>query len=204
MQLIYKNIKKFEKLSFKEYRQKVDERQSFSFSFLNKERYGTLKPFEITANMKIGSQVDGILTDPMNVDFECFTYPIAKRVAYDIQLKFGDQIKKMQKQVSFFGEIEHKQFILNTNGRLDFLIPNFAVIDLKVTSSSAVNDLIKFMGYENQVNHYGNLAGVKKWYIMIHSIPLKQTFLFSGDVSNNSEFWSEKVLKFGTHLSELV
>jgi hypothetical protein len=194
---IYKNITRFDNLAFNKYKELNQNSESYSFSFLNKERYGSLKPFEATINMKIGSQVDAILTNPSELDFGCISYPIAKSIAHEINLMYGDLIKVFQKQVSFFGEIEHLNHTMKTNGRLDFLIPKHAVIDLKVTMSNDVRVLIEYMNYKEQVIHYAKLADVKKGFIMIHSIPLKKTFLIEIPIPESSEFWENKVLKFG-------
>lgn len=194
----YINIKRFDNLEFDSYLKL----EGYSHSFLKAEINGTTPEFKGSFKVEIGKMVDAILSDPGKVNMLSEHYPIAKSIAFEIRKVFGNHIEKFQKQISFTGEMLYQGHVMPTTGRLDFLLPNHAVIDLKVTHEKDVRALIKFMGYENQLWNYANLAEVKRKYIMIHSVPLTKTFMIDmGVVSPRNEFWETKVLKFGNILT---
>lgn len=172
--------------------------EGYSHSFLKGERFGIAKEVPLTEKIRLGKIVDGILTDPASIDMLDTLYPIAKDVAHTIKQAFGDLIKNFKPQISFTAEIEYEGFVMPTKGRLDYYLPNIAVIDLKVTYAKDVKALIEFMRYDNQLWHYCKAMGVDKGYLMIYSVPLKKTQLIKIDVSNSyNEFWAEKTLMFG-------
>jgi hypothetical protein len=170
----------------------------YSNSFLKSEKQGTTPFFNVTENVRIGKLVDGMITGE-EFDFRDELYPTAKLIADKIKSDFGALINVFQKQVSYTAEFKLGEFVMPSRGRLDFLIPNMAVADLKVTKSKDIESLIKFMGYENQMWSYCKYAKVKFAFLIIHSIPLKKTIIKKIDCSSDyNEFWGEKILKFGT------
>lgn len=196
----YHNIQRFDSMDFDVYRNL----RGFSNSFLKAERNGITPEFKITDMVTIGKMVDTILTEPGKLNMLDPLYAIAKSIAFKIREVFGSYIDRFEKQVSYTATLEFMEHFLDTVGRLDYLLKNEAVIDLKVTKSKDVNALIKFMNYDNQVWNYANLASVKRKYIMIHSIPLGQTFMKDlGVVTPHNEWWENKILKFGQTKQQL-
>ncbi|MEY4767706.1 MAG: hypothetical protein RL637_345 [Pseudomonadota bacterium] len=169
----------------------------YSHSYLKQEINGILPEFNVTENVRIGKIVDAIITgEPVNMSDEL--YPYCRDIAGAIKANYGSLIDAFEKQVNYMGKAEYNRFTMPVKGRLDFLLPKNAAIDLKVTKSKDIKSLIKYMGYENQLWNYCKLAGVKKAFLMVYSIPLKKTQLIQLDCSNTyNEFWAEKILKFG-------
>jgi len=196
----YHNIKRYDSMDFDFYRSLP----GFSNSFLKAERNGIAPKFKVTEMVTLGKLVDTILTDPAEVNMLDPLYATAKSIAFKIRDVFGSYIDKFEKQVSYTATLEHMEHFLDTVGRLDYLLANEAVLDLKVTKSKDVDALIKFMNYDNQVWNYANLAGVKRKYIMIHSVPLGKTFMKDlGVVTPHNDFWENKILKFGQTQNQL-
>lgn len=172
--------------------------EGYSHSFLKSESFGIAKEFNVTDKVIVGKLVDGILTEPETVDMMHALYPIAKEIAHSIKTSFGDLIKKFESQISFTADVEYEGFVMPTKGRLDYLLKDFAVIDLKVTFAKDVKALIEFMRYDNQLWHYCKAMNVNAAYLLIYSVPLKKTQLIKIDVSQPvNEFWADKCLKFG-------
>jgi hypothetical protein len=190
----YRNIRRIDNLEFGQYTQL----KGYSHSFLKAEIFGSTPEFKDTDKVIIGRLVDAILTDPGKADMLHALYPIARSIAQKVRAAFGEWIKRFETQISYTADMMYEGHVLPITGRIDFLLPGHAVIDLKVSHAKDVHGLIKFMGYENQLWNYANLAEVKRKYIMIHSVPLKQTFMIDlGVVSQHNEFWEAKILKFG-------
>lgn len=190
----YSNITRYDNMPFDQYLQLP----GYSHSFLKRERNGVCEDLTITDNIRIGSLVDAILTDPEKVDMSSPLYPYARDIAAKIRASFGPMIQRFQKQVSFTAEASYLDFTMPVTGRLDFMLPGYAVIDLKVTKSKDMKGLIDHMGYKNQGWNYCKMAGVGLFYLMIHSIPLKKTELIKIDCrSDDNGFWMDKILKFG-------
>lgn len=192
--ITYTNIQRHDNIPFADYL-KIG---GYSHSFLKYEQNGEKAEIEVTKQMRLGSMVDAILTDPENVDMSDEMYIPGRDISRKIKAQFGQMFQHFEKQVSYTGTVEYKGFKMRTTGRLDFLLPKLAVVDLKVTKMKDVHALIEFMGYKNQLWHYCRYAGVEKGYIMIYSMPLKQTFIVSIDCSDKmNEFWAGKILKLG-------
>lgn len=196
--ITYSNIRRFDRMEFPEYR-KLD---GYSYSWLTREVNGQLPEFEETYKLIIGKLVDAILTDPAKADMRHEHYPIAKSIAARIKASFGPFLKSFEKQISFTGTMSYEGHEMHTMGRFDYGLPGHAVIDLKVTHANDVDKLIKYMGYNDQLWNYCNLYQVRRKYIMIHSVPLGQTFMKDmGVVAPRNEFWEAKILKFGTPMA---
>lgn len=187
------NIKSFEGVPFNEYLQ----HEGYSHSFLKYQRFGIVEPVEVTKNMQIGSLVDGIITEPEKVNMSDELYYPARSIAKDLKAQYGDMLNVFKKQVSYSATFTMGEFELQTKGRLDFFLTSHAVIDLKVTWSKDVVALINYMGYKNQVWGYCKMAGVKKAYIMIYSVPLRKSFLYEIAIEDRNEFWENQLLDFG-------
>lgn len=199
--IAYQNIKRHDGIEFGEYLKLP----GLSHSFLKGEKHGAAKEVLITEKIIVGKIVDAILSDPQGIDMSSPYYQTAKSIAFLIQNKFGSMIKQLKSQVSYTADIVHNSFVLSTKGRLDWQLGNLSTIDLKVTYSKDVKGLIKFMGYENQVWHYSKCSETKKAFIMIHSVPLKETFIFEIPVSTPSNlFWETKILKFGKPHEQII
>jgi hypothetical protein len=190
----YSSIKRYDGLPFEDYLKL----EGYSHSFLKREHNGITTELSITDNIRIGKLVDGIITEPETVDMSDSLYPVAKAIAFKITDTFGDLIKHFDKQVSFTADTEYNGFTIPTKVRLDFLLPQHAAIEMKVTMSKNIDSIIKFMGYENQLWHQTKMANVKKGYFLFHSIPLKYTVILSADSSSSiNQFWAEKTMLFG-------
>lgn len=191
----YKNIIRYDNIAFSDYLKLPGK----SHSWLKHQKNGVCSAMAVTDNMLIGSMVDNILTEPHKVDMASEFYPFCKKIVFTIREKFGDMINVFQKQVSYTADVTYDAFTMPTTGRLDFLLWDHAVIDLKCTKSKDVPALIEFMGYYNQVWHYCKMAGVDKAYLMVYSIPLGKTEIYYYDCSSNyNTFWANKVIEFGS------
>lgn len=190
----YKNIVRLNGMSFSEYLS-IDR---YSQSSLKNNRNGVSEAITITDNIRIGSLVDGILTDPKTVNMSSQLYPYCKEISFKIKEFLGSEISSLKSQVSYTADVEMDNFSLPVKGRLDFLLENIATVDIKITKSKNIDDLIKFMGYENQLWHYSKMANTPKAYLIIYCIPLKRVIVKSVDVgSDTNEFWAEKIIDFG-------
>lgn len=202
--LTYQNIQRYDNMPFEDYLNVVgvDSDRTFSHSFLKSEQNGVSPLFIPSNKVKIGAMVDAILTSPETVDPSQPFFKEGCRIASKIKAKHGDLIKHFTPQVSYTGQISYKGLVMNTCGRLDWLLENIAVIDLKVTeakSDSEFEKIISFMGYRNQMFNYMNLSGTKESYILPYStktndcltiVPIKWSL-------GANEFWQNAVLKFG-------
>jgi hypothetical protein len=192
--IIYSNIQRYDNLPFEDYLKLP----GFSHSFLKRERSGVAEDLKMTDNIRVGSLVDSILTEPRKADMYSPLYPYAREIAAVIKNRFGSFIDKFQKQVSFTTDVSFGDFTMPVKGRLDFLVAAMAVVDLKVTMSRDLRSLIEFMGYKNQMFNYCKMPKVDTAYLMIYSVPLKKTEIIKVDCQGNrNAFWEEKIIKFG-------
>lgn len=194
--ITYSDINKYDNISFEEYLKLG--KDYYSHSFLKRERNGIVEPLKITDNIRIGSLVDSIITEPEKADIRSDLYPFAKDISDKIKSEFGSLISYFKKQLSYTGIATYESFNMPVIGRLDFLLEKQAVIDLKVTKSKNIPELINFMGYKNQLWHYAKLSGVNKAYLLVYSIPNKRTEChFVSVCSDYNEFWADKIINFG-------
>lgn len=195
--ITYSNISTSNGIDFNDYLKYT----GYSHSFLKGESFGIAKEVPMTDKIKVGKLVDAILTEPESIDkydMLDILYPIAKEIAFKIRDQFGDLIKRFESQISFTADVEYEGFTMPTKGRMDYLLKDVAVIDLKVSFAKDVKALIEFMKYENQLWHYCKAMNVTQAYLLIYSVPLKKTQLIKIDVSQPvNEFWADKCLKFG-------
>ena len=193
--ITYTNINRHDDKPFEEYLKLG----GYSHSWLKHQKNGVCSPMIITDNMRTGSLVDAILTEPHKVNMSDPLYPACKKIAFKVRERFGDMITVFQKQVSYTAEVQMGDLKMNTTGRLDFLLLKHAVVDLKVTQSKDTKALVEFMGYKNQGWHYCKMAKVPDFYLMVHSVPLDRTEIIHYDCrSDYNEFWANKVMEFGT------
>lgn len=195
----YSNQKRFERLPFDTYLKLP----GLSHSFLKTEKNGVSPFMEITEKMKLGSMVDAILTEPHKVDVTDPNFAKGKRIASAINEQFGSLIKTFIPQLSYTGAASFEGFTIEVCGRLDWLLPGHAVVDLKVTAAKDIQPIIQHFGYNNQMFNYCKLAGVKVAYIISYSTALNKCLpVVKIDCSSDrNAFWEEKILKFGTCLS---
>lgn len=190
----YTNVSISKGIDFNDYLQYT----GYSHSFLKGEQFGISKEVPMTEKIRVGKLVDGILTEPETVDMLDSLYPMAKDIAFKIKSQFGELIKRFESQISFTADVEYNGFKMPTKGRMDYLLKDIAVIDLKVTFAKDIKALIDFMRYDNQLWHYCKAMNVTQAYLLIYSVPLKKTQLIKIDVSQSvNEFWADKCLKFG-------
>jgi hypothetical protein len=190
----YTDIVRYDNLSFEDYLKL----NGHSHSFLKANIQGVRKFIDVTDNMRVGSMVDAILTEPAKADMSSELYPHCKAIAFELKKMFGDVMMACKKQISYTANATFNGLSIPTTGRLDFLLENAAVIDLKITQSKDVDALIKYMGYENQVWHYSKMAKVSKAYLIMYSVPLKKVIVKFIDASSDmNEFWVNKIIDFG-------
>lgn len=190
----YTDIVRYDNLSFEDYLKL----QGYSHSFLKANIQGVRKFIDVTDNMRVGSMVDAILTEPAKADMTSELYPHCKVIAFELKKMFGDVMLACKKQISYTATASFNGLSIPTTGRLDFLLEGVAVIDLKITQSKDVDALIKYMGYENQVWHYSKMAKVSKAYLIMYSVPLKKVIVKFIDTSSDiNGFWLNKIVDFG-------
>lgn len=193
--ITYSNITRHDNIEFQDYLKLP----GYSHSFLKSNVSGVSKYFQETDKVRVGKIVDAILTDPANADMSHPLYPQCKILAFELQKMFGDVMSACKKQVNYTAEIEMSGLSMPVKGRLDFLLENIAVLDLKITNEKNVDALIEYMGYNNQLWHYSKMSNVTKSYLMFYVVPLKKVIIKSVDVTSNSnEFWMNKIIDFGT------
>ena len=196
--ITYSNIKSLPNVPFESYL-KLD---GFSHSFLKREVNGVAPYMEISDKMRLGSIVDGLLMQPNQVDIKDPQYSIAVKMAIEIKQTFGDLIKNFVSQMSYTGTAEHQGFKMPVCGRLDWLLPKHAVIDLKCTGAKNDKEFIAFishMGYHNQMFNYCGLSETKVAYIIPYSTTSKKCLsVVKIPIRPTNFFWAEKILKYGT------
>lgn len=191
----YNNVKEYKDLPFEQY----IKLKGLSHSYLKGEQNGVPKFFEVNEKMRLGSMVDAFLTQPDEIDFSSPLFNIGREIAISIKKEFGSIISHLEPQISYTGELEFQGFKIQSQGRLDWLLRGHAVVDLKVTEATDLKPLIKFMGYDNQMWHYGGFAKVNKSFILAYSTKLKKCLpLIEITRTERNEFWEGKILKFGT------
>ena len=79
--LTYTNIQRHDNIEFNDYLKLG----GFSHSFLKHQKNGICSPMYITDNMKTGSLVDNILTEPAKADMTSPFYPACKDIAFNIK-----------------------------------------------------------------------------------------------------------------------
>lgn len=200
--ITYTNIREFPATDFRAYLRA----DGYSHSFLRYEKDGTIEYKEVTEKMLLGSMVDSLLTEPDRVRLDAANqhlFPAACEIASQVKALYGPIIAQFRAQVNYVGVMHCAGLSMNTKGRLDWLLPCFAVSDLKVTTAKnedAMRALIKYMGYDNQLWHYCKMAGVTRGYIHAYSTTAKRCLrpLFVDCSGDTNEFWEGKVIKFGT------
>lgn len=190
-----RDIQRHEDLPFDQYLKLY----GFSHSFFKRERGGVAEDMEVTDNMRLGSLVDAILTDPSAANMMDTLYPAAKAIAAHIKQRFASLLLILSRQIAFTATMVDGDFSVRVKGRLDFLLEKIAVIDLKITQSKDVHALVEFMGYKNQLWGYCKMAQVPDAFLLIYSVPLKQVFILHIDCkSNESAWWTDKITRFGS------
>ncbi len=191
--ITFSNIIRHDNIPFEDYLKLP----GYSTSFLKREVNGVLPDFISSDKVRVGSLVDSILTSPKDADMSSPLYKEAKAIAFQLREVFGDMLGNMVTQVSFTGEATFGEFEMPVKGRLDLLLPKMAVIDLKVTYAANIPALIDFMRYKEQMWLYCNFAGVKKAYLLIYCVPKKTCTCHYVSCEGDSEWWEERVLRFG-------
>lgn len=171
----------------------------YSFSYLNRERFGESLGIIETAAMRRGTMVDAILTQPDQADPNAEGYTEARAIAYYLKRQYGQILSALVPQVSytadFVFETNHGTYTLPVRGRLDFEIPGNLVLDLKVTGAKNVDSTIKHMGYADQLTGYCLMSGANSAYIMAYVVPSRSVEVRT--VAQTQDFWKRKILKFG-------
>jgi len=197
MSIELNNVERLDAVDFDKYLQ-ID---ATSNSFLKSEQGGIAPEFIASDKVKLGSMVDGILTEAHTVDMTSEFYRPAKAIAAGIVKEFGlDAWEMLESQVSFVADMEAMGLKMRIKGRLDkFGLGR--VWDLKIThvKGSQIPVLIDFMGYRNQMWLYSKAMRCRKPACLIfYSVPDEKVYYHFVDVSSDeNSFFSNKILKFG-------
>ena len=203
--LTYYNIKRFDNLSFDDYlimgSGAMDDK-IYSHSFLKSEVSGTSPLFIPSNKVKMGKMVDSILMSPDEVDPSLPEFAQACKIASSIKVQFKGLIDNFIPQVSYTAELSYKGLVMKACGRLDWLLPNHAVIDLKVTDAKTDKEfakIIEYMGYKNQMHNYRGLSGVRQAFILPYSTKAKTCLsVVKMEYSPGAdEWWKQAVTRFG-------
>lgn len=179
--------------------EKYNKLTGYSHSFLKGQRNGIAQQIEETENMRRGTLVDKILTEPESVTMLEPQYLECHFIAERIKEKFGVFINRLEKQVALTANFEFEGFSLPVRGRVDFALPGYCILDLKITSSKDYKAIIEHFGYINQLYGYAKMYGVPSAYLLMYSVPLKEVKLIKLDVSQPiNQFWAHAILEFGT------
>ena len=174
----------------------------FSHSFLKSEESGTSPLFVPSNKVRIGKMVDNILMSPDEVDITLPEFSEGKKIARAIKIKFGNLISQFVPQVSYAAQLSYKGLVMDVCGRLDWELPNHAVIDLKVTDAKTDKEfakIIEYMGYNNQMFNYRGLSQLRQSFILPYSTKANNCLSIIENKYSQSaeEFWKSAVLKFG-------
>jgi hypothetical protein len=192
--LIYTDVREYRNMPFIDYMKLP----AYSHSYFRNERGGVPGELLLTENMRIGGLVDAILMQPELASYSDPLYEAAKAIAYDITKQWGKTVKHFITQPSYTAIMHHGEFSMPVKGRPDWVLPNLAVIDLKITKSRYIKELIAHMNYKNSIWHYCKLAGVKRGYLLMHSLAIRKTQLIPVDCSSDeNDFWRDRVFLFG-------
>ena len=205
--ITYSNIQRFVDMPPQVYfaLSEIEQDKFFSHSFLKNEKQGFAQKIDPTEKMKLGSLVDKILTESDKITGEEINSKIFKPacvIASKIKKKFGDLIKNFEPQISYAGQADFKGIKLNVCGRLDWELPELAVIDLKITDAKSDAEflkIVKHFGYDNQMFNYCGLSSTKQAFLMPYSTKANACLSivkFEYSISAN-EFWQEKILLHG-------
>lgn len=196
--ITYKNTQRHENIPFEQYLKLG----GYSHSFLKSQRNGITPYFKVTDKVRLGSLVDALLTQDDRFDFSDPLAQDAIRISRHIKDTFGGMIELFKPQISYTSTLEYMGLNLNVTGRLDWELPKFAVIDLKVTGAKSDKEFaayIDHMGYKNQLWNYAKMAGLPKAYIIAYSVPSKRCLsVVNVPISERNEFWENAIINFGT------
>ena len=204
--LTYTQIKRYDNMPFEQYLALMPQgERTYSHSFLKSEISGQSPLFVATERVKLGSLVDAILTSPDTVNPADPQFRVACKIASAIKAHFNkngiDITKVLTPQVSYLGKLAYRGLQMNVCGRLDWEIPNRAVLDLKVTAAKTDKEfakIITYMGYPNQMFNYMGLSGTKVAYIVPYSTKANACLsIIRMEWSYKNSFWESSVLKFG-------
>ncbi len=192
--ITYSNVTRYDRMPGEAY----FKLPGYSHSWLKREKNGVVEPFNPTRKMLLGSLVDAFLTEPDRVKVTDPNYTKAKIIATCIKNNFGSLIERFIPQVSYTATMHYNGLRMDTQGRLDWLLPRHAVIDLKFTAAASIKPIIEYFGYKNQLWNYAKMAGVKKAYIISYSDETGECEVTQIDVTSEyNEFWASSTLKHG-------
>lgn len=153
------------------------------------------KPFKETEKMRLGTQVHNYLLEPHKYDHA--NSSIVKPIAAAIKPYISPFLTYLEPELTVTCNFIHNGFILPYKGRIDLAIPNFLVIDLKVTED--ILHGIEYFNYPNQLTGYATAINAKMAIIIaIHPKTKKVNVI---RVGFNTGWWADRVIEYGTKIS---
>lgn len=168
----------------------------YSHSFLKYNVNGVMPHIEATDKMRFGSLVDAIMTK-QRADIAHPAYGSAKIVAAYLLDKFP-YLLHCKKQVPCTGIAHYGVLQMPMRTLIDFVLPNVATIELKMTDAKNVEALVDHMQYDNQVFIERSLAQVPKGYLLVYSTTTKKVWFRERSCDNSPMWLADKIMTFGT------
>lgn len=181
--ILVKNIQYHESVPFEEYLKMP------GYSFSGIKNHGKVWT-EPTEKMKLGSSVDDYLNDPSRFNGDL---SIVKPLALKLKERVGNLYPKFKKQLSITADFYYEGMMMKYKGRTDWAIPNFLVVDIKVSES--IKYAIDFFDYPNQISGY--CIPMKSNYGILLSINPKTKEVNSINIPLSDLWWKKQILKFG-------
>lgn len=191
--ILCNNIRRYENVDFDAYKGSP----GYNYSFLKRERAGIATELTMSDKIMLGTLVDAILTGGA-VNMRHAMYPHAKKIAAKLKDTFGSILPFFKKQISYNADFHYKGFVLPVRGRVDFELQPRMIVDLKVTGESNIGGLIDHMKYADQQFAYRLMAQVPECYLLIYSYKTQSSKVISLPATNYSEFWADKIIRFGS------
>lgn len=185
-----KNRKIIENLSFEEYLSLG----GYSYSGLKNEG----KEFVTTEKMKLGTQIHNFLLEPQKYQASS-NHNIVRAAGSTILSTFGALWYAMKFEVSVTADFVYSgELSLPYRGRIDILVPNAMIIDLKV-SEVELSKSIPLFGYDNQLSGYGIATNIKDLFIVRINPKTLKTELKRIEIK--TEFWENTIVMNGSSAS---
>lgn len=148
--------------------------------------------FEPTAKMQLGTDVHNYLLTPQEYHHE--NIKIVRPLAVALKQALGALLKFVKPEQAFTADFTSQGFTMPYKGRVDWLVPERIVVDIKVTELN-IAKAIEYFGYDKQLSGYSIGTNSKLAIIAsIHPKTLKTTIT---KVPISSDWWAYQVIQKG-------